>query len=487
MLWFHKTYFDFIIVQSVTDLWLGIEEANLSDTPKTPEERIEYGRSIREKVPPESHAGWSPGAGRADPVTLIEEQNKDRLDWLVPVRRARMKVSPFTFYRGSARIMAADLAHTPVSGLTTQICGDAHLANFGTFASPERRLVFDLNDFDETLPGPWEWDVKRLAVSFILAGRHNGLSAKESRKVTQTAVRNYRQAMTKLAAMSVTDVWYNLVEADKLVEFTKSGQQTKEAMKVYRKAMRKDSRQALRKLAEEVDGKYRIRSEPPFLVPLRDVPHKFDREQIHEMVVSSLEQYFASVPDHVEHLLRNYKAVDYAVKVVGVGSVGTRCFIVLLEGRDRQDPLFLQIKQANKSVLEEHLPASRYKNSAQRVVEGQRLMQTVSDIFLGFMAGKISGHHYYWRQLKDWKGSVDVDNASYENLGDWARNRGYTLARSHARSGDPIAIDAYLGADETFERAVVEFAEQYADQAESDHAAFVAQIESGKLEAAEYQ
>lgn len=459
----------------------------MSDELKTPEQRIEFGRSLREKVALESHAGWSPGPERTDPVTLIEQQNEDRIDWLVPVRRARMQVSPFTFYRGSARIMATDLAHTPVSGLTTQICGDAHLANFGSFASPERRLVFDLNDFDETLPGPWEWDVKRLAASFILAGRHNGLSTKQTRKVTKTAVRSYRKAMARHAAMGVTDVWYSMVEADKFREFAKSAKSRKEVSKGIKKAMRKDSRQALKKLAEEVDGVYRIRSQPPLLVPLRNLPHMRDPDKVHELVVTSFKQYLASVPDHIKHLLYKYKAVDYAVKVVGVGSVGTRCFIVLLEGRDRQDPLFLQIKQANKSVLEEHLPASSYKNSAQRVVEGQRLMQTVSDIFLGFMASEISAHHYYVRQLKDWKGSVDVDDASYDNLKDWARNRGYTLARSHARSGDPIAIAAYLGSGDTFDRAVVEFAEQYADQAKADHAAFSAQIESGRLEAAEYQ
>jgi uncharacterized protein (DUF2252 family) len=459
----------------------------MSDKPKTPEERYEYGSSLREQAPLESHAGWSPGSGRADPVTLIEEQNKDRVTWLVPVRRVRMAISPFTFYRGSARIMAADLAHTPVSGINTQICGDAHLANFGSYASPERRLVFDLNDFDETLPGPWEWDVKRLAASFILAGRHNGLSAKESRKVTQIAVRTYRQAMAKLATMCLTDVWYSLVEADKLRELTKDVQARKKVTKGIRKAMRKDSRQVLEKLAEEVDGKYRIRSNPPLLVPLRDVPKKYDRDKMHEMLVRSLEKYDASIPDHLRYLLHKFRLVDFALKVVGVGSVGTRCFIVLLEGRDRQDPLFLQIKQANKSVLEEHLPPSRYKNSARRVVEGQRLMQTVSDIFLGHMEGAVTGYHYYWRQLKDWKASVDVDNTSFDDLEEFARIRGWTLARAHARAGDPIAIAGYLGEEKEFDRAVVKFAEQYADQAESDHAAFVAQIESGQLEAAEYR
>lgn len=459
----------------------------MSDEPRTPEERYEYGRSLREQAPLESHAGWSPASGRTDPVVLIEEQNKDRVTWLVPVRRVRMAVSPFTFYRGSARIMAADLAHTPVSGLHTQICGDAHLANFGHYASPERRLVFDLNDFDETLFGPWEWDVKRLAASFILAGRHNGLSAKETRKVTQIAVRTYRLAMAKLATMRLTDVWYSLIEADTLLGRTKGRQIKKEFSKGMRKAMRKDSRHALDKLAEEVDGSYRIRTDPPLLIPLRDLSQKYNRDEWYDMVVDAFKHYEASLPDHVGHLLRKFKLVDFAVKVVGVGSVGTRCFIALLEGRDREDPLFLQIKQANKSVLEEYLPASRYENSARRVVDGQLLTQTVSDIFLGYMEGTVSGHHYYWRQLKDWKGSADVDNAPFGHLKEFARNRGGTLARAHARAGDPIAIAGYLGTDKTFDRAVVEFAEQYADQAISDHAAFVVQIESGQLEAAEYQ
>ena len=459
----------------------------MSEEPRRPEERHEYGRSLREQVPLESHAGWTAPSGRADPVALVEEQNKDRVPWLVPVRRVRMAVSPFTFYRGSARIMAADLADTPVSGLTTQICGDAHLANFGAYASPERRLVFDLNDFDETLPGPWEWDVKRLAASFVLAGRHNQLSKKETRKVTQIAVRSYRQAMARLATMGLADVWYTLVEADNLLKLAKSGKARKAASRGFRKAMRKDSRQALAKLAEEVDGKYRIRSEHPLLVPLRDVPEEYDRNKMHEMLEHAFERYDASIPDDLGHFLRKFRLVDFALKVVGVGSVGTRCYIALLEGRDRNDPLFLQIKQANKSVLEEHLPPSHYDNSARRVVEGQRLMQTVSDIFLGHMESTISGNHYYWRQLKDWKASADVENATFEYLRAYARSRGWTLARAHARAGDPTAIAGYLGTKKAFERAVVEFAEQYANQAESDHAAFVAQIESGQLEAAEYQ
>ncbi len=458
----------------------------MADNPATPKERREYGRSLRDNAPLDSHAEWSPGPGRADPVQLIEEQNDGRVPWLVPVRRVRMAVSPFTFYRGSARIMTADLAQTPVSGLDSQICGDAHLANFGTFASPERRLVFDLNDFDETLQGPWEWDIKRLAASFILAGRHNGLGKKESRKVVRRVVRTYRKAMARLATMGLTDIWYSLVEVDRIHKTVEDPKTKSDVVEHIEKIKRKDSRHALNKLTEEVDGKYRIRSEAPLLIPLRDLPHSYGRDEIHEMMMDSYEQYHASVPDHIEHLLRQFRPIDFAVKVVGVGSVGTRCYILLLEGRDRQDPLFLQIKQANRSVLEEHLPPSQYENSARRVVEGQRLMQTVSDIFLGHIGSKASGGHYYWRQLKDWKGSADVDNANSEQLHLLARNRGWTLARAHARTGDPIAISAYLGSEKIFDRAIVEFAERYADQAELDHAAFVAQIECGQLEAAEY-
>jgi uncharacterized protein (DUF2252 family) len=459
----------------------------MSYDPKTPEESHEYGRSLREQTPLESHAEWSPGPERPDPVELVEEQNEGRVPWLVPVRRVRMVASPFTFYRGSARIMAADLAQTPVSGLETQICGDAHLSNFGVYASPERRLVFDLNDFDETLPGPWEWDVKRLAASFILAGRHNGLDKKAVRKVTQRVARTYRKAMADLATMRLTDIWYSQVEVDRIRESIEDREMLEDMVENIEKTKRKDSRHALDKLAEEVDGIYRIRSEAPFLVPLRDLAHGYGRDEIRDTMLESYKKYQESVPDHIEHLLRKFRPIDFAIKVVGVGSVGTRCYILLLEGKDRSDPLFLQIKQANKSVLEEHLRSSRYRKSGRRVVEGQRLMQTVSDIFLGHMEGATTGTDYYWRQLKDWKGSADVDNVESEELHVLARNRGWTLARAHARAGNPVAIAGYLGSDKTFDRAIVEFAEGYADQAEKDHAAFAAQIESGHLEAAEYE
>jgi uncharacterized protein (DUF2252 family) len=459
----------------------------MSSEAAAPEERREYGRSLREAVPLESHAEWSPPAKRADPVGLLEEQNEDRISWLVPVRRGRMSASPFAFYRGAARLMACDLVKTPVSGLQTQLCGDAHLSNFGNYASPERRLVFDLNDFDETLPGPWEWDLKRLATSFFIAGRHNGVGKKESRRLARICARGYRKAMAVLAEMRLTDIWYSLVEFDRVVQRVKGRKKREKLGKQAQRARRKTSRQALAKLAEDVAGEYRIRSEPPLVVPARDLPGRGTGADDREVIHASFEDYRKSLPDNVEHLLRRYRPVDFAIKVVGVGSVGTRSFILLLEGCDRGDPLFLQIKEAGKSVLEEHLPASRYRNGGRRVVEGQRLMQAVSDIFLGWTKADFSGHHYYVRQLKDWKLSIDVENVTEKQLSVMARNRGRTLARAHARAGDPIAIAGYLGDERDFDRAIVALAEGYAAQKQADYDAFMAEIASSRLEAREYE
>jgi uncharacterized protein (DUF2252 family) len=459
----------------------------MTEPRKTPKERHEYGRSLRNRTPIESHAEWSPKPGRTNPVELVEDQNGDRLPWLVPVRRARMAVSPFTFYRGGARIMAADLAPTLVSGLHTQICGDAHLANFGIYASPERRLVFDLNDFDETLVGPWEWDVKRLAASLVIAGRHNGLNRKESRHIARRCVRTYGRAMSVLADMRLTDVWYSMVETDEIIDAVENRELKKEAGKAFNKARRADSRKALDRLAEEVDGQYRIRHEPPLLVPLRNLHEASARDRLRDETVQAFDHYRKTLPDDVDLLLGQFRLIDSALKVVGVGSAGTRCFILLFEGRDRGDPLFLQLKQAGPSVLEEHLPRSRYANAGQRVVEGQRLMQTVSDIFLGWTRSPAGGHEYYCRQLKDWKYSANFEKTSRGFLLASTDIRGWTLARAHARAGDPAAISGYLGSGKAFARAVVEFAERYADQNEQDYAAFVAEIDNGRLEAAELE
>jgi uncharacterized protein (DUF2252 family) len=416
---------------------------------------------------------------------LIEEQNINRVPWLVPIRRARMSRSAFTFYRGSARIMASDLALTPSSGIQTQLCGDAHLANFGVYASPERRLVFDLNDFDETLPGPWEWDVKRLAASLFIAGRHNGLKDKLCRKITRRAVAAYREAIAEFAKMRLADIWYDLFEIDRMVELVEDPMHRKASQRLIAKFKRKDSRHALDRLAEEVDGHFRIRSEPPLLIPLRDLADPTTREEIQGWIFESFQEYKQNVSDEIEHLLEKYRIVDFAIKVVGVGSVGTRCAILLLEGRDRHDPLFLQIKQANKSVLEDHLPKSRYQNCGERVVQGQRLMQAASDIFLGWTQNRVSGNHYYLRQLKDWKGSADVDNVDDKQLKYLARIRGWNLARAHARSGDSIGISSYLGAGKKFEKAITEFSARYADQNERDYQAYMSEIRSGRLEVSE--
>jgi uncharacterized protein (DUF2252 family) len=452
---------------------------------RTPEESFEYGKSLRERTPLNSHAEWSPGANRLDPVSLIEEQNKDRIPWLTPVRRARMLRSPFTFFRGAARIMAADLARTPCSGIHAQICGDAHLANFGAYASPERQLVFDLNDFDETLPGPWEWDVKRLAASFFIASRHNGLDDERTRKIARRAVRAYRNAMAEFAKMRLTDIWYDLFLAERILERLKGKKQYKAEARRLEKFKTKDSRHALDRLAEDVDGKFRIRSQPPLMLPIRDLPDPSRREELKRWVIQGFEDYCQNVSDELKILLGRYRIVDFAYKVVGVGSVGTRCAILLLEGRDRNDPLFLQIKQAGKSVLEDHLPASQYENAGERVVQGQRLMQAANDIFLGWIESKSSGHHYYWRQLKDWKGSIDVENVNYQQLKFMADARGWNLARAHARSGDPIAISGYLGSSKVFDKAITEFAARYAKQNKRDYDVYLAEVRSRGLECAQ--
>ena len=452
---------------------------------RSPKERKAYGKSMRKKASLDSHAEWQPGEDRADPVELIEGQNGDRIDWLVPIRRARMSVNPFTFYRGAARIMASDLARSPDSGLWTQICGDAHLSNFGAYASPERRLVFDLNDFDETLPGPWEWDVKRLATSLFISSRFNKLSKKTARQVTQRCVRTYRRAMRELAAMRTTDIWYSMVEVDQFRHSADTKDAKKMSDRISREAKRKTSLHALDKLAEKVDGGYRIRNDPPFLLPLRSLPDRYHGDRMREKAHAVFDDYRDTLPDHIRFLFDKFEPVDIALKVVGVGSVGTRCFILLLQGRDRCDPLFLQIKEAGQSVLEEYLPKSRYELSGQRVVEGQRLMQTVSDVFLGWTVSQ--GNDYYLRQLKDWKASADVEKAGKEDHHVYARIRGWTLARAHARSGDPIAIAGYLGKKDSFDVAVTEFAEAYAKQNQEDYEAFETEIDEGRLEASEYR
>jgi uncharacterized protein (DUF2252 family) len=363
-----------------------------------------------------------------------------------------------------------------------QACGDAHLANFGLYASPERKLVFDLNDFDETLQGPWEWDLKRLVTSVVIAARHNRLERDESLEAARVAVEGYRRAMHRFAKMRVMDIWYSLIDEADYLLFA-SQELTKRARSTISRAKRKHNRQALDRLTEEVDGKYRIRSEPPLLVPLRELGDKVGLRN-RGLILESYEAYKKGVTPECRVLLENYRPVDFALKVVGVGSVGTRCWIMLLQGRDREDPLFLQMKEATQSVFSEHLGPSPYRNQGRRVIEGQRLMQTVSDLLLGWTRVPDAAHDYYWRQLRDWKGSVNVDQLDASALQGYAQLCAWTLARAHARSGDPVAIAAYLGSSRRFDDAVTEFAEKYADQNQRDYEQFVDQIRSGRLEVA---
>jgi len=445
------------------------------------------GQELRKVAPRSSHAEWSAAADRPDPVELITSQNEARLQFLVPIRHWRMSQSPFAFYRGGAKVMAHDLATTPSTGVHVQICGDAHLSNFGVFGSPERDLVFDLNDFDETLPGPWEWDVKRLAASFAIAARHNEYDTADERDLPRRVVSAYREAMQRFAKARYIDIWYAQLDLEDVYEtfadqLTKK--QRKRGDKFIRKARSKDSLHAFDKLAEQTDEGYRIASQPPLIIPFREIPRREGPTKIAATLKAEFKDYLGSVPDHISVLLRRYHFRDIAIKVVGVGSVGTRCFIVLLEGRDKDDPFFLQIKEAGPSVLEDHLPESAYAEHGRRVVEGQRLMQATSDSFLGWHVDSV-GKHYYWRQFKDMKGSVEVEDAPLKPMRRYARLCGWTLARAHACSGDPATIAGYLGSGDSFDRAISDFAVAYADQNERDYAAFTAAIRDGRVPAHE--
>jgi uncharacterized protein (DUF2252 family) len=443
-------------------------------------ERAAAGKAARRAVPRASHAGWDPPADRPDPMSVISAQETGRLPWLLPVRRARMAESPFSFYRGCAALMAADLSGTPTMGVPVQLCGDAHLANFGTFASPERRQVFDVNDFDETLPGPWEWDVKRLATSFVLAARDDGFDDPVGRPAAVRAVSAYRRAMASFATTSVLDVWYAQVSLD-LLRAALPERDRKRFDRGQRQARQRTSQQVLAKLTEEIDGELRMRSDPPLLAPLRDLAANLDQGRLRTEVWDSYDSYLSSVGPDRRHVLSRFEPVDVALKVVGVGSVGTRCFIVLLRGLDHQEPLFLQVKEATTSVLEAHLAPSGYPHCGQRVVEGQRLMQAGSDIFLGWSKTS-TGPHYYWRQFRDMKGSFDVAVMNPAQLNQYAEACGWTLAHCHARSGDAITIAGYLGSGPVFDEAVGDFAVAYADQTARDHAAFVAAVKQRDAE-----
>ncbi|MFD5631974.1 DUF2252 domain-containing protein [Streptomyces sp. NPDC127072] len=438
----------------------------------TPADRAARGRAARGRVSRSAHGRWIPAADRADPVAVLERQGRNRLPELLPIRYGRMAASPFAFLRGAAAVMAADLAAQPHTGLTVQLCGDAHLLNFGLYASPERSLLFDLNDFDETHPGPFEWDVKRLAASVAVAARENGHTEAQAHGAALAAVGQYHEGVRRLAKKGELAVWYERLDAESLLPLVRSARHRKRVESSLTRARRRTSLHALGKLTETVGGRPRIVQDPPLL----ESAGVTDMASLRKI----FSDYRSTLPEDRRVLLDRYRFVDAARKVVGVGSVGTRCFIVLLAGRDTEDPLFLQIKEAGRSVLEEHLPSGPYVHPGRRVVAGQRLLQAAGDIFLGWMTGP-QGRAFYWRQLRDMKGSADVAGMTHRELLAYARLCGAALARAHARSGDRIAIAAYLGGADTFDRAVADFALRYADQNTVDHAALGAAATAGVI------
>ena len=450
--------------------------ASKTDEYLYPSDRVAKGRAARSLVPRSSHAAWKPAATRPDPVDLLRKQEVSRVPDLVPIRHERMLESPFTFYRGAALIMAEDLGSLPDSGLRVQACGDAHLANFGGFAAPDRTMVFDLNDFDETNPGPFEWDLKRLAASFEIAARSREFSEKTARSFVVALSRSYRETMAQFAGMTNLAVWYARLDIQTILDKWQqeaSRDVTKRVERAVTKAQSKDSLKALSKLTQYVDGEYRIVSDPPVLVPFTDLEGPA-ADSFRAALVAAFDVYCASLqPDDRRRLLETYRLVDFARKVVGVGSVGTRCWIALLLGKDDSDPLFLQIKEAEESVLAAHAGPSGYPNEGQRVVEGQRILQAATDIMLGWVrAAGVDGveRDFYVRQLWDWKLSAQIDTMPPELLGIYAQMCGWTLARGHARSGDRIAIAAYLGSGDVFDKALADFAVAYADQNDRDYA-----------------
>jgi uncharacterized protein (DUF2252 family) len=455
----------------------------------TLEERAQRGADARKEKPPEQNAPFSAAPGRRDPVEILEGQGLSRVPELVPIRYGRMLVSPFTFYRGAAAVMAADLAETPTSGLNVQACGDAHLSNFGLFASPERRLLFDINDFDETYPGPWEWDVKRLAASLEVAGRQNGFSGKQRRKIQRATVQRYQAAMSQFADMNELDLWYTAVDIDQvsaeLVDHLKK-RGRKKLDKTLAKARSRDRYRSFNKLTAIVDGERRIVSDPPLIVPVSELLPERVLEQLELQLRGLLVRYQHTLQSDRQVLAQAFEFVDIARKVVGVGSVGTRCWIILMRGHDDGDPLFLQVKEAERSVLAEHggLEGPSFGNEGERVVAGQRLMQAASDIFLGWDAVEgidAKTRDFYVRQLADWKGSFEIEDALPAGAVRYGQLCAWTLARAHARSGDRVAIASYLGDGTVFADAIAEFSAAYADQNERDYAELKKAERTGRI------
>ena len=456
-------------------------------------ERVARGKAARAEVPRSSHAQFEPSSARPDPLEILERQAQTRVPELVPIRYGRMLVSPFTFYRGAAAVMASDLETTPRSGLTVQCCGDAHLSNFGVFASPERRLMFDVNDFDETNPGPWEWDVKRLVASMVIGAQDNGFADKHTERIALETVGAYRDAMRDFASMNTMDVWYARLDIEDVLKEYGSQFKTKQVKrteKALAKARTKDSMSAFSKLTHSVNGRVEIVDESPLIVPLSQLAREAGREdtdEVYEELHKLIRGYRNSLEFDRRILLEQFELHDIARKVVGVGSVGTRAWIALFMGRDNSDPLFLQLKEAEESVLEPFLGKSKFKNHGQRVVSGQRLMQAASDIFLGWLrvpAG-LDGRQrdFYVRQLKDWKGSAEIGQMVPSGMAAYGRLCGWTLARAHARSGDRIAIASYLGGSDSFDVAILEFSRAYAEQNDRDYGELKKAVKDGRIKA----
>ena len=446
--------------------------------------RRQQGKELRKEVPRSSHGEWTPAADRPDPIGILQAQDVGRVQRLLPIKYGRMVASPFAFLRGSAAVMAADLANTPTSGIHVQLCGDAHISNFGVFATPERQLVFDVNDFDETLPGPWEWDLKRLVASAIVAGRENGFSGKRCRRIATSIVETYGTAMENLAQARTLDVWYYYVAAEKVVKaFERSSKKgLKQVEKMFHKAERKTQEQTLAKLTQIEDGRRRFISDPPLLVPLRELLSEEQKDAVSkDQVLAMWEDYLASLPADRRHLLRRFRMADAALRVGGVGSVGTRCTILLMQGGAQDDAIILQQKEAGASVLEQFWPTSTYESPAQRVVEGQKLMQASSDIFLGWHESTFADRHLYWRQLKDMKGSMDVALLNKGDFETYVQVCATCLARAHARSGDAAAIAGYIGGGGPLAEAIANFGFAYADQTLKDHQALQEAIDSGRI------
>jgi uncharacterized protein (DUF2252 family) len=448
------------------------------------EERVALGKSRRKQVPRSSHGDWTPAPDRPDPISLLQAQDKGRLQYLLPIKYGRMLASPFAFLRGSAVVMASDLAASPVSGLEVVLCGDAHLSNFGVFATPERNLVFDINDFDEAYPGPWEWDLKRLAASAVVAGRENGFKEKVCRRLATVVSRSYRQRMRRFFEAPILDEWYHYVDADSVLEVFKTyaSKSAKHAEKTFKKAEARTSERSLEKLTEVVDGKRQIVNNPPLLERLSDLLTEAQRPQVTEQVVESAwVAYVNSLPEERQRLLARFRVTDVALRVGGVGSVGTRCMISLLEGDADRDAIIMQHKEAGPSALEPYLPKVDYASQAQRVVIGQRLMQAASDIFLGWHHSTLTGTQYYWRQLKDKKGSFDMQRLDERGMGTYLAVCSVCLARAHARTGDAASICGYLGSGAAFDDAISDFAVAYADQTERDYQALVDAVNTGRI------